>query len=80
MKGDPELMLIPALRIIFAGLLIMYSVSRLMAAFRDKGNITFVGTTYSRSKDPGKYFFAFFVHLWIIALMIYYILTDVKHL
>jgi hypothetical protein len=73
-------MLIPAFRIVFAGALIIYSASRLVAAFRDKGNITFVGTTYSRSKDPGKYFFAFFVHLWIIALMIYYILTDVKHL
>lgn len=72
--------MIPALRIIFSGLLIYYSASRIVAAFRDKDNITFVGNTYTRSKEPGKYFFAFIVHLWIIALMIYYILRDAKHL
>lgn len=73
-------MMIPGLRIIFAGLLIFYSVSRLVAAFRDKAGITFMGTTYTRTKDRGKYYFAIVVHAWIIALMIFYIVRDLKHL
>lgn len=51
--------------ILFAVALLGYSTSRLVAAFRNKVCVTFLGFTYWKGQDKTRYWLALAAHVWI---------------
>jgi hypothetical protein len=73
-----EIMIPPTLRIIIGLAAILYCASRLVAAYRIKVCVTFLGRKYYRAESKVYYWLVIFAHFWLSLALILNIVRDFR--
>jgi len=69
-------MIHPALRIVIALAIVAYCASRLVAVYRVKVFVAFLGRKYYRGETKVYYWLVIFAHFWLSLAMILNIVRD----
>jgi hypothetical protein len=73
-------MFTPALRIAIALVVIAYCASRLIAVWRERVCVTFLGWKYYKSEKKTFYWLAILGHVWLSLAMVANIIHDFRKL